>query len=1277
MSLDLYQNSNIIKKQRGMSRASRWKNDIKDFLKLNQFPVTLESDNVRLELHIYDPSGDNLLTSTIVSNFSIEGGELFIDYIAELAKLNIQRGQFKVVVNVFQTIIGNAATPILTIKEISPDRRELQVVVRPDIEGLLPSQRAAIIDLYIDSYASAYDADLALNFGGNRLYKILSHKEWYDRDDVVFRLYEPLPDEVNLNDTCWIIEELSDPYIDTININLDPIPVEPNYLRGPNFEIDIDYNLVTETGFKTWSTLLDANVNTQQKLIDRYFSGSLGGIELGIDYTGFDNFVHYSSAYERLANFKYKLELIEYYDNQIEVINNASASAGYASQNNIAKFTERKDNVVGEFDSFEKWLYNEPTSSLTTHGASGSYIGANGYCLKPYPKYLTNSGYVLHDVTSSIAQTWYNGFSATASLYDEQNNNALLNTIPEHIRLDDNNSSYETFVNMIGHHFDILYTYIDALTRVHHFEEQPKLSIDRSILPDIAKSLGWELANGKQATQLWQYKLGTNTVGAFAQSGSIFSESDQTITEEVWGRIVNNLPYLLKTKGTSRSIKALLNIYGIPQTLLSIREYGGPKVGGDVPAIIEDRFSYAIDFNRDAHLKMPAGYFTSSLPPAWGINPDRGIIPSITREFRFRPYSSSAMYLATQVQSNNDNVRASIAIQPTASFSGSSNYGRVCLSIGEAGTTKAVVTPYVPLYNGQYWNLRWYYTEGSSSCYNTGSNTDTTYHIEVACASDFIRGSVNFTASAQLIPDTGDHYKAWAGNRSSNDTTTDFYLGGTASLSDGYNTIAASNTAMGITLTSTGSNMFSGSMQEYRDWLELLDIETFNRHTLNPTSYVSAITPSSSFDTLVRQYTLGSNVVGDDLSTVGTIISSSQPNQRMNNNQSFALSASALGFSSPYNEARGNFVPVEETYYIEGVSSGANSAKSQKIRFDDNTLIRDLSPETNSERSKYDFASNDSNKLGLFYSYADQVNRDMFNQIGDVELDDYIGAPEDQFETDYPELKQFSQDYWKKYINKTDINSYIRIFSQFDFAIFHQIKQLLAERIDEATGVLIEPHAIERAKARPNKRPSVEQPMYNILYSDMFPTASGEIKDHEGIIERPITLENSSYENNYCVDISSSTSLTDSTIQVEYLMELTSPYISQSLTEQDTKIITASRGESTILEVVYHFSGSNKNDSLLRRNGLHAVSKSLGMYYSRSLKAGEYFEDRTRKELAVKYIGTRLVGPGINEPSSVKALNNKPIIEVYETNPNQVIYTKQPEPAPKSNVLLPGNIMIR
>jgi hypothetical protein len=49
------------------------------------------------------------------------------------------------------------------------------------------------------------------------------------------------------------------------------------------------------------------------------------------------------------------------------------------------------------------------------------------------------------------------------------------------------------------------------------------------------------------------------------------SVSGKDMTYAVWRRIVNNLPLLLKSKGTKRSVQALLSCYGIPQSMIQLK----------------------------------------------------------------------------------------------------------------------------------------------------------------------------------------------------------------------------------------------------------------------------------------------------------------------------------------------------------------------------------------------------------------------------------------------------------------------------------------------------------------------------------------------------------------------------------------------------------------------------------------------------------------------------------------------------------------------------------
>ena len=91
--------------------------------------------------------------------------------------------------------------------------------------------------------------------------------------------------------------------------------------------------------------------------------------------------------------------------------------------------------------------------------------------------------------------------------YDSLNNKALVQTIPEHIRTDANNNQYELFVNMIGHHYDIMWSYIKHQTDIHNRDEHYAHGLSKDLLYDTAQSLGWHLINGNQSERLFEYLL--------------------------------------------------------------------------------------------------------------------------------------------------------------------------------------------------------------------------------------------------------------------------------------------------------------------------------------------------------------------------------------------------------------------------------------------------------------------------------------------------------------------------------------------------------------------------------------------------------------------------------------------------------------------------------------------------------------------------------------------------------------------------------------------------
>lgn len=1410
MSLEQYLNSENIKSSNDPLDAvqiSSADQEIieSDIVEIRKFDDPLLDETI--ELHIYDTLGSYLTsdhTAEHWKNFTTDESFVQFDVYKNFVDLGITQGSYKFVLNFFRPLVGDSNNPNLYIKNISPDRTELLIKIgndriqskSKDTKGLqvpgetiteqcaqLWTRRAEICG------DNGYMNLLFMDFGRNVLQQFVNYRWLPEMRELYIKLYQPLPPDVKEKQKFWLVQQVRTPYTDNTVLYKAPLAAPSNTMKGPNWEIDVKYGKISETNYQNWNELLGSNVQTSQQIIDKLFSGSLGGSSLGIDYSGFQNFINYSSAAERIANFKYKVEMIEYYDQQQGTLNSISESNEVNT--NKALYTKYKDQVIGGFDGFERYLYNEQTGSYYTHGVTGSNIHHAKWTVDPWPKEgygkthtdhpFVGNKYTLHHSTSSVAETWYNALHTSASLWDVHNRSSLIKSVPEHIREDKNNSEFETFVNMIGHHYDIMWTYIKHQTDVWNRDEHPAHGLSKDLLYDTAKSLGWHLVNGNQSERLFEYLLGTDelgnhgkinerviddelalyvpfdegrpdfarqnyinygkdpvnqqledyskppfvdgqhgwgaqfdgthylkyqkpidfnsddyavsfwikdldatnatgtifsavsgsgpragmrvnvyqgtvewnqyytssaaganrhtavlpsttvnqfsssyldsaahgnksngwthllinvdrdasatwyvngtaqtgpgtqnvaisasvdigqeTIGDYARpiigafdfdntgkptkgltgsldelrvytrklatteitdlydlgslyvtqsSANTFAEPREGLTHQVWRRIVNNLPHLLKTKGTSRSVKALLSCYGIPSSLLSIREYGGPKMEKTHPALIQDQFAYALQIPRGGYVRWTSNNVSHSIAGKdWGqphLTPypsgDDGIPPH-TREIRFKPAVSESMQLWTMLDTNGAFKRGlnSVWLEYTSSYSGSSYYGRI-----HAGVAKdAAATPWLPIYDGNFWNLRQWFTTDSRStsdrAYNTGNNTNVTYHIQTQQASDYVVGKIVHSGSATFKPNYVSHYHGW--NASSQESAI-MYLGGTGSIdvNGGYGLSAAMTTSMGI---GTGSNadakhippMFSGSIQEYREWTEVLDQPTFDKHTLNPKSYVSSLSPSSSFDTLVRHYPFGTNQVSFNHRAT-PFISSSHPAQHIKDfsppsgsgGNTYA-SMSYVGTKMITKNAANNPWPsptdtvnndhyerVDETYYIHGPSIGGKNLKSEKIRLEQNRLVHPLSRETRGETSQYDSVSNDSNKLGIYFSPQDMINKDIFNQIGDVALDDFFGSAEDQYKDSYPRYKQFAHTYWKKYENDNDLNAYIRIFALFDFSFFQQIKQLIPVRTNADTGLIIEPSILERSKVMVEAQPSRKLLMYEDSIPDPFP----------------------------------------------------------------------------------------------------------------------------------------------------------------------------------------------
>jgi len=1074
--------------------------------------------------------------------------------------------------------------------------------------------------------------------------------------NVVVKLYTELPTEFE-NRTPKISLSLREDYIERILVY--PYIKEETYdnFSYANFNIDMgNYGKSQGTDLKTWNSLLDTTLSTSQQIVDKYLSGSIGNTTLNIDYSNFKNFVNYSSAVERVKNLKYKLELIESYDSRINTLNLISGSSALT---NISQSLQRKSNVISGMDGWERWMYYETTGSLYTHYSASSYV------INPWPHY-DEFPKKLYSVTSSQAISHYNGLIDSASIYDTFNDARLTKTIPSSMAEDPLNLDYILFIDMIGHHFDITWSYIKALTSINEREEHPYDGMPNELLYDVAKSMGWKLTHGKDRSDLWKFAAGTDKFGNYAQTGSLQTKPDEQINYEVWRRIVNNIPYLLKTKGSARAVKALIATYGIPQSFLSIREYGGPAIEDKRHIWEHDRFVYHLRMDTDNYITAPWDKI-ADIDPQTYLNRDPNPIDTIEIQFQQNLIRTSSL-----LHKGSD---FAVLLEPTSRTSGK---GNIHFYLSGSNGYKSASIEDVPVFDSKMGTLL---VQRETSVDDITQNNE--YKIQYR-KNRKDRISTSKSASIDINGSTESSYNAaWTGS-------------GTVTFS---NTLPTSNTPS----IWADAEYMSGSIQEIRYWGQPLKDIVVDEHTLSRESYHGNSATSSYFDLKFR-FIPDSQLKNVSESYDGIL--SQHPNQRITGSESgYILSASLFSFES--DDLRG----VTEEYYTKVPSAGANNIMNNKVRVESNRLTGILDPEQKKEKSQYDSAPVDSNQVGVYMSATKMYNEDIYNHTGYFEIDDYIGNPDRRpgYTEQNEELDYVRRQVFKKYSSKNLINDTIDMLARYDFSVFEQIRQTMPARVDYNSGILIEPHILERPKVKSKTNLSYTQPQYDVVITNEVPVIS-EYIHYDTIITAPRS-ESAEYIH-YDTVITAPRS--ESAEYIHYDTIITAPHkniqsskhdYTSSIDTTELRNIIAQKDDvesvgnptirnmyspSTYRYTILNYSasadigfgsgwttGSNgywnynvtSSNAVVGKPSKYALktiyfyntelSASLRLSNSSSLVPASVSTDELPLSLEnLRYLGCKMTSDSLTT-NSPDTPDGRPVIEIFEADPNVLIYTSQ------------------
>jgi len=916
---------------------------------------------------------------------------------------------------------------ILTVVPAATPPAPLKLTAQDVINALIPaindqiSLEESFLDLINDKKILR---NLLVSEDSKREFLITNYIKDVD-DSVILKLYDPLGELESVRDKYYIAYELVDPFITTVELTQDRTSTEL-VLRGPNFNIDdqtdlglplhnvnlVDSSKHGSTELLRYDELLNYKKNSELLSISDLdldgtgyiVSGSIttdilndviGGRlitddDLGINYTNYENFVFYSSAKERLTNFKYKLGLIESHEIDRNLINSGSTSASIEVRNEINYYNTEINDIIATFDGYEKFLYY-----IT---GSASWPKING---KAEPS------------TGSLSANYYTSQSAVAELYDDYNLYSLHKDLPEHIRRDANNDDFLLFVSMLGHHFDLIKVHIDAISRMFVRSHDSNVGTPTKLVKKLLESFGWQIRTQGAQTDLVNYLLGKK------QDGTLYSTtSAKQREEELHRRFLNNLPYILKTKGTRASIRALFNMYGIPLSIIRIQEFGGPKLTSDVKRY------YTFDdptqlLNMSGSNQIELDIIDTNL----GRKPDAFEITfrTETRPAGFGLNTSGSYQLLTGKDSSNSYVTLNVDSVPGSDFN-----GKIRLVVSGSTGNLAVTSSKLPIFDNDL------YTVG---LIRTRSGTSDSIDVYVKKA---IYELFTHEVSASLtVPDS-----MWE-----------------------------SSSLMQI------GNDFYGSVSEFRAWKYPISEDVFDRHVLYNESISGDNYTSSLSDMVIRipferPQNLNTNTSLTNFAWTGS-------------NGYNVSAATASNFSSitsdPY-----HFEYIEMDSAVEVPSIGFRP-DTDKIRFESQSLLdtAELSTTTRITKKQFDQSPIDTNKLGIFISPTDEVNRDIIRSFGGLDFMNEIGNPADYYSSSYSSLDAINEHYWSRHSSGMNIYDYITLVRQFDNTVFDYIDDVKPARAKVVKGLLIEPHMLERNKVQ-HKKPSKE----NLFWDGKIDAAS-------------------------------------------------------------------------------------------------------------------------------------------------------------------------------------------
>ena len=708
----------------------------------------------------------------------------------------------------------------------------------------------------------------------------------------------------------------------------------------------------------------------------------------------------------------------------------------------------------------------------------------------------------------------------SAFQYDINNPNLITKLIPAHyfreaeffegFSLESVGDDYETLKNFPGggkipqaqlitlflfiwaNFFDEIKLYIDNFRSLRLSNYERKDSIPLQFMPFLSRYYGFELPNPFSNSNANQY---LDSIDIDVEKGRT-TTSLQSSLEQMWNRMLIEMPYAIRSKGTKSAIKALMNAAGINmETTFRMKEYGGSSKKKILKSRKKKESQYKfIDFTTASYMQsktLKAYRHEPGAPdPASGPSEDTVLLeagdikivkpgnpPTLTQitsgswtwegHYQFNQnttdYKQSIFRIESERSSGTTkNLLLNLVASRSADFTTNSNNLTLYVDTADSGSTN------ISFDNIQLWDgSRWYINVSHEFGYTSSS-----YYLYAAkpgqdnILSEYT-GSFTYPNTTSNLLSTFDSTE----NPSS--------LGPKIAIGEESGGTTYTSNYLGSTLGTSGlAQKFDGELGQFRIWSKFLSGSERTEHAINPFS-VAVDDPIVNYN-FIADINLDISNTSDQLD-IGLPVGSWQRIRGQYELYQNLSSSNSSGHLEIEDISRNNV-----SFFLTG-SNSSRLIKSKPITYTiinpyfadytEQNKVRIHSYLTQSNAEKYsgfhgsiydinEIETFDDNRFSIDMSSVQSIDEDIMNLMPSADiLNQYLGAPEMQYSVNYPKLDKLSDVYFNRLTGKMNYTQLFEFFKWFRVNFAPIIEKLLPSNVNFlGVNFVIESHFLERNK---------------------------------------------------------------------------------------------------------------------------------------------------------------------------------------------------------------------